>query len=109
ERMRVCPSSSVVGGVPRMPSRSARSGRGGSTPGRRWWPMRSIRRPHLDTHAAVSIGYPVRRDDGLPESDMLDELRQFEDHLTDCLGGSGNLLAHETSAGTRTLHYYVDG
>ncbi len=73
------------------------------------YPLRSIRRPHLDTHAAVSIGYPVRRDDGLPESDMLDELRQFEDHLTDRLGGSGNLLAHETSAGTRTLHYYVDG
>ena len=40
---------------------------------------------------------------------MLDELRQFEDHLTDRLGGSGNLLAHETSAGTRILHYYVDG
>lgn len=73
------------------------------------YPLRSIRRPHLDTHAAVSIGYPVVRDDGLPEADMLDELRRFEDHLTERLGGSGNLLAHETSAGTRTLHYYVDG
>ena len=40
---------------------------------------------------------------------MLDELRPFEDHLTDRLGGSGNLLAHETSAGTSVLHYYVDG
>ncbi|GAB2633835.1 DUF695 domain-containing protein [Kribbella swartbergensis] len=73
------------------------------------YPLRSIRRPHLDTHAAVSIGYPVRREDGLPESDMLDELRHFEDHLTARLGGSGHLLAHETSAGTRILHYYVDG
>ncbi len=73
------------------------------------YPLRSIRRPHLDTHVAVSIGYPVVRDDGLPESDMLDELRAFEDHLTDRLGGSGNLLAHETSAGTRILHYYTDG
>jgi uncharacterized protein DUF695 len=73
------------------------------------YPLRSIRRPHLDTHVAVSIRYPVVRDDGLPESEMLDELRRFEDHLTDRLGGSGNLLAHETSAGTRTLHYYADG
>jgi hypothetical protein len=73
------------------------------------YPLRSIRRPHLDTHAAVTITYPVRREDGLPEAEMLDELRQFEDHLTDRLGGSGNLLAHETSAGTRVLHYYVDG
>ena len=73
------------------------------------YPLRSIRRPHLDTHAAVSIGYPVVREDGLPEAEMLDELRSFEDHLTDRLGGSGNLLAHETSAGTRILHYYTDG
>ncbi|TCO49234.1 uncharacterized protein DUF695 [Kribbella antiqua] len=73
------------------------------------YPLRSIRRPHLDTHVGVSIGYPVHREDGLPESEMLDELRQFEDHLTDRLGGSGNLLAHETSAGIRILHYYVDG
>jgi hypothetical protein len=72
------------------------------------YPLRSIRRPHLDTHIAVSIGYPVVREDGLPESEMLDELRAFEDHLTDRLGGSGNLLAHETSAGTRILHYYTD-
>ena len=73
------------------------------------YPLRSIRRPHLDTHVAVAVGYPIVRDDGLPESDMLDELRAFEDHLTARLGGSGNLLAHETSAGTRILHYYVDG
>jgi hypothetical protein len=72
------------------------------------YPLRSIRRPHLDTHVQVSISYPVVRDDGLPESEMLDELRAFEDHLTDRLGGSGNLLAHETSAGVRILHYYTD-
>ncbi|MEV5962947.1 DUF695 domain-containing protein [Kribbella sp. NPDC051952] len=73
------------------------------------YPLRSIRRPHLDTHVAVEIGYPAVREDGLPESEMLDELRQFEDHLTDRLGGSGHLLAHETSDGTRILHYYTDG
>ncbi|GAA0580049.1 DUF695 domain-containing protein [Kribbella sandramycini] len=73
------------------------------------YPLRSIRRPHLDTHVEIAVGYPVVRDDGLPEAEMLDELRAFEDHLTDRLGGSGNLLAHETSAGTRLLHYYIDG
>ncbi|GAA3140660.1 hypothetical protein JOF29_000462 [Kribbella aluminosa] len=73
------------------------------------YPLRSIRRPHLDTHVEVSIRYPVVREDGLPESEMLDELRAFEDHLTDRLGGSGNLLAHETSGGVRILHYYTDG
>ncbi|MFK4082638.1 DUF695 domain-containing protein [Kribbella sp. NPDC020789] len=73
------------------------------------YPLRSIRRPHLDTHVEIAVGYPVVRDDELPESEMLDELRAFEDHLTDRLGGSGNLLAHETSAGVRLLHYYIDG
>jgi hypothetical protein len=73
------------------------------------YPLRSIRRPQLDTHVAISVGYPVIRQDGLPEDKMLDSLRDLEDHLTDRLGDSGRLLAHETSAGTRTLHYYVDG
>jgi Family of unknown function (DUF695) len=72
-------------------------------------PLRSIRLPHLDTHVGIAVGYRAIREDGLPETDMLDQLRALEDHLTDRLGDSGRLLAHETSAGTRTLHYYVDG
>ncbi|ADB35400.1 hypothetical protein Kfla_6402 [Kribbella flavida DSM 17836] len=72
-------------------------------------PLRSIRLPHLDTHVGVTISYPTGRDDGLPDADMLDQLRDLEDHLTRRLGDSGRLLAHETMAGARTLHYYVDG
>jgi hypothetical protein len=72
-------------------------------------PLRSIRLPHLDTHVGVTIGYPAGREDGLPDAEMLDQLRNLEDHLTSRLGDSGRLLAHETIAGARTLHYYVDG
>ncbi|MEV6285335.1 DUF695 domain-containing protein [Kribbella sp. NPDC051770] len=72
-------------------------------------PLRSIRLPHLDTHVGVTIAYPAGREDGLPDAEMLDQLRDLEDHLTNRLGDSGRLLAHETIAGARTLHYYVDG
>jgi hypothetical protein len=72
-------------------------------------PLRSIQMPHLDTHVAVSIPYLAARDDGLPQDETLSHLRDFEDHLTARLGDSGRLLAHETAAGVRTLHYYVDG
>ncbi|MGC4937621.1 DUF695 domain-containing protein [Kribbella sp. DT2] len=72
-------------------------------------PLRSIRLPHLDTHVGVTIEYPAGREDGLPDAEMLDQLRDLEDHLTNRLGDSGRLLAHETIAGARTLHYYVDG
>ncbi|TWD79796.1 uncharacterized protein DUF695 [Kribbella amoyensis] len=72
-------------------------------------PLRSIRLPHLDTHVGIAVGYRSVRDDGLPETDMLDHLRALEDHLTNRLGDSGRLLAHETFGGTRTLHFYVDG
>jgi hypothetical protein len=72
-------------------------------------PLRSIQLPHLDTHVAVSVPYLAAREDGLPVDETLTELRAFEDHLTARLGDSGRLLAHETAAGARTLHYYVDG
>jgi hypothetical protein len=72
-------------------------------------PLRSVQLPHLDTHVAVSVPYKAAREDGLPLDETLSHLRDFEDHLTDRLGDSGRLLAHETAAGHRILHYYVDG
>jgi hypothetical protein len=72
-------------------------------------PLRSIQMPHLDTHVAVLVPYLDAREDGLPQDDALSHLRDFEDHLSDRLGDSGRLLAHETAAGSRILHYYVDG
>jgi hypothetical protein len=72
-------------------------------------PLRSIQMPHLDTHVAVEVPYKAAREDGLPQDETLSHLRDFEDHLTNRLGDSGRLLAHETAAGSRILHYYVDG
>jgi hypothetical protein len=72
-------------------------------------PLRSVQLPHLDTHVAVSVPYKAAREDGLPLDETLSHLRDFEDHLSDRLGDSGRLLAHETAAGHRILHYYVDG
>ncbi|HEU4946879.1 MAG TPA: DUF695 domain-containing protein [Kribbella sp.] len=72
-------------------------------------PLRPIRLPQLDTHVGVRVPFTGAREDGLPEPAALDSLRALEDHLTTRLGDSGRLLAHETSGGSRLLHFYVDG
>ena len=72
-------------------------------------PLTAATAPHLDTHVAVTVPYKDVTDAGFPGSGSLDELRRFEDHLTERLGGSGRLVAHETRGGVRLLHYYVDG
>jgi hypothetical protein len=64
--------------------------------------------PQLDTHLAVDVPFADATPDGLPASGALDDLRAFEDRLTEGLAGSGRLVAHETGRGRRTLHYYVD-
>ena len=72
-------------------------------------PLAAVTAPHLDTHVAVTVPYSDRTEQGFPGDGSLDELRAFEDHLTQRLGGSGRLVAHETSNGTRVLHFYTDG
>lgn len=72
-------------------------------------PLVAATAPHLDTHVAVTVEYSDRTEQGFPGDGSLDELRSFEDHLAGRLGGSGRLVAHETSGGTRVLHFYVDG
>lgn len=64
--------------------------------------------PELDQHVAVSASYDDRTDEGFPADRALDALRDLEDRLTAELDGQGRIVAHETSAGRRTLHYYVD-
>lgn len=64
--------------------------------------------PHLDTYVAVSLPYADRGDDGLPGPDSADALRWFEERLVEELGSHGELVAHLSTAGTRTLHLYVD-
>ena len=72
-------------------------------------PMAAALAPHLDTHVAVSVTYSDRTEQGLPGDGSLGELRALENHLAERLGPSGRLVAHETSGGTRVLHFYVDG
>ncbi|MFC4042771.1 DUF695 domain-containing protein [Dactylosporangium siamense] len=73
-------------------------------------PLRSVRWPRFDTHVPVSLPFPHRTDEGLPDTASLEALRDFEDGpLAAALHGDGELVAHESSDGVRTLHYYVDG
>ncbi|MER7007746.1 DUF695 domain-containing protein [Dactylosporangium sp. NPDC000555] len=72
-------------------------------------PLRPVRWPRFDTHVAITLPYRHRDAVGLPETESLTALREFEDTaLSTAAGTDGVLLAHETSRGTRTLHYYVD-
>lgn len=64
--------------------------------------------PHLDAHLAVEVPFAAATEEGFPAEEALDDLRALEDHLTERLGASGRLVAHETGRGRRTLHYYVD-
>jgi hypothetical protein len=71
-------------------------------------PLRSARWPRFDTHVALRLPYQAR-DSGFPTDDSLRTLRSFEDGLEPLLGRDGELIAHESTGGLRTLHYYVDG
>lgn len=72
-------------------------------------PLVSVVAPLLDTHVGVLVPFSDRTGEGYPGPGSLDALRALEDHVEERLAGQGLLLAHETSAGERTLHYYVDG
>ncbi|WP_238012245.1 DUF695 domain-containing protein [Dactylosporangium sp. AC04546] len=71
-------------------------------------PLRSVRWPRFDTHVAVTLPYAAE-ENGLPDDETLDGLREFEDTVLAAALDDGELLVVETSAGERTLHYYVDG
>ncbi|WP_155373494.1 DUF695 domain-containing protein [Catellatospora vulcania] len=69
-------------------------------------PLKPARWPVLDTHVAVTLAFRGR-DNGMPDSDALTALRDFEDRLRDVLADAA-LIAHETSDGMRTFHVYAD-
>jgi hypothetical protein len=71
-------------------------------------PMHPLTAPHLDTYVAVTLPYSDRTGDGLPGPDSLDALRWFEERLEGELGSSGQIVAHLSNAGVRTMHLYVD-
>jgi hypothetical protein len=64
--------------------------------------------PHLDDHVALAVGIADIDYTGFPSPTGLRELRVLEDAIAANLGASGMLVAHETSRGKRTFHYYVD-
>jgi hypothetical protein len=72
-------------------------------------PLKPVTAPELDTYVRVAVPYADRTEVGLPGPGSLEALRALEEHVTARLEGSGRVLAHETHAGTRVLHVYVDG
>lgn len=71
-------------------------------------PLRSARWPRFDTHVGVTTSFD-KRDNGLPTEESLARLRELEDRIDAVLGRDGITVAHETCAGSRTIHVYVDG
>ena len=71
--------------------------------------LASVQAPDLDRHVAIAVPFSEQTEAGFPGERSLDALRALEDHLVDRLGSGGQLLAHATAAGVRTLHFYVDG
>jgi len=70
-------------------------------------PMRSARWPRFDQHVAVTVRYPARPN-GLPTDEALTQLRDLEDRIESVLPPDGEVIAHETTNGVRTIHVYAD-
>ena len=71
-------------------------------------PLHPATAPHLDTHAAVAVPYTDQTDSGLPGRAALTELRALEDSIGEALGHRGRVVAHQSHAGVRLMHVYVD-
>jgi hypothetical protein len=71
-------------------------------------PLHPLTAPNLDTYVAVTLPYSQRTHDGLPDEGSLEPLREFEARLESSLGTAGQVVAHLSNAGIRTLHVYVD-
>lgn len=71
-------------------------------------PLAAAMNPRLSEHVLVEAGYGHRTEQGLPADASLSALRSLEDDLTRAAGPDGRVVAHETSAGVRLLHLYVD-
>ena len=71
-------------------------------------PLKAVRWPRFDTHVGVVLPYRSANDAALPADGSLDALRDFSDRLDAALGDDAELVAHESTRGRRTLHYYVD-
>ena len=71
-------------------------------------PLKRVEHPLFDLHGGIELPFVEQTPEGVPLPPALDRLRAFEDHLL-ALGVDDLLVAaHETYAGTRTLHVYCD-
>ena len=70
-------------------------------------PLKSARWPRFDQHIAITARYPAQPN-GLPTEESLTQLRELEDRVESVLPPDGEVIAHETSNGVRTIHVYVD-
>ena len=64
--------------------------------------------PLFDTHVTIDLPYAGHTDEGLPDPVALESLRAIEDRLIEAVADSGRLVAAETSAGVRRLHFYTE-
>lgn len=71
-------------------------------------PLSPVTAPTLDTHVAVLVPYTDLTEQGYPGPGSLSALRALEEHLTERIGGSGRIVAHQSHRGMRVLHIYVD-
>lgn len=72
-------------------------------------PLSPLVAPNLDTHVAVLVPYTDQTEKGFPGPESLGPLRALEDHLSERIGSSGRIVAHQSHRGMRVIHVYVDG
>jgi hypothetical protein len=72
-------------------------------------PLKPARWPRFDTHVRLVLPYREIRENGFPGDTSLAALRAFADRLVAAVGVDGELVAHESTKGSRTFHLYVDG
>ncbi|WP_046468101.1 DUF695 domain-containing protein [Allosalinactinospora lopnorensis] len=64
--------------------------------------------PALTLYVQVTVGYANSGEDKLPSGSSADALETFGARLRKLLGDNGALLAQQTVAGQRQLHFYID-
>lgn len=70
-------------------------------------PLHPLTAPQLDTYVSVALPYPHEAD-GLPDEAGRATLQEWQDRLEHELGEAGQVVAHLSHAGTRTVHLYLD-
>ncbi|GAA0921415.1 DUF695 domain-containing protein [Nonomuraea longicatena] len=75
------------------------------------YPLRPVDYPLYDQHVEITLPYSDRDENGLPQGDSLEALREFEERLTARLAEpytEALLAAHLSAEGRRVVHVYAD-